>query len=458
MSMDRAQASLQRYLGTVHYEYIPAIKDREFFAHSLGRLQDAVMASRSNKDIHNVVNNLNQAVVQEVDELKAAFKKVADLDVEISLTSDLAELFSAFSISTEKQEVPFTYRGDGIQARFLPSLLHHVSEKSKLTYLWGFEEPENCMEHALATKLANDMETIYSRNAQIIVTSHSPAFLDLKSPDSRLYRVERPASDETVVNLLTGADIEDFADLGLLALQTKFQKEYEQRIEIMEGAKNVLEARIQAAESPVILVECKTDEKIMEEAWLRIYGDDMPFTVECCSTTEDNSSAGCGILKKALESGRPSMQPTIGLFDYDHEGVEAFEKLDKNFVASEYVQGLKVHRNGKFAAMIFPVIEGLQGYRTAKTLCIEFLFPEYALQTKVGGRGLTFQQQKRTVRVGKLEEREEDTLEPHYRTIQAGKAWFASHVVPTLDDQSFHNFQVLFDYIRQAMTEIGADE
>ena len=34
-SLDRAQAMLSRYIGTLHYVYVPAIKDRQFFAHML---------------------------------------------------------------------------------------------------------------------------------------------------------------------------------------------------------------------------------------------------------------------------------------------------------------------------------------------------------------------------------------------------------------------------------------
>lgn len=453
-SMDRAQASLQRYLTTIHYEYIPAIKDRTFFTHALSRLQEAVMQSRSNTEIKEVVENLNNAVITEVTELKEEFRNVANIDIDISLPTNLADLFGAFSLSTHKKEVPFTARGDGIQARFLPSLLHHISEKSKLYFVWGFEEPENCMEHSLATKLADEMESTYSKNAQIVLTSHSAAFLDLKYDRSKLYRIVRSDENGTRNQLLLQNDIDAFADLGLLSLQKKFQKEYEERITLIEDANSVLEEKISTSNLPILLVEGKTDELILNEAWRRTYEGEPPFRIECCSTTDDAETAGCGILKKAIESGRPSMQSTLGLFDYDHEGIDAFENLDKNFQVHKINDVVKVHKNNVFAAMVYPDIPGIEEYRNARNLCIEFLFPEEALQKKIGGHGLQLKQQARTYRVGRLAEGQEETTEPQYRSIGSGKMLFANKIVPTLDDNAFINFGQLFGLILETFESL----
>ena len=457
-SMDRAQASLQRYLGTVHYEYIPAIKDRSFFTHALSRLQNAVMESRSNAEIRNVVNDLNDAVISEVTELRDEFKDVANIDIDISLPTNLADLFGAFSLSTHDKEVPFTARGDGVQARFLPSLLHHVSEKSKLLFIWGFEEPENCMEHSLATKLADEMESTYSINAQIVLTSHSAAFLDLKSDKSRLYRIESTDEKGTTNQLLVQNDIDTLADLGLLSLQKKFQKEYEERISLMEDANVLLEERIATSNLPVLLVEGKTDQLILTEAWRRLYEGEASFKIASCSTTDDDKAAGCGILKKAIESGRPSMQSSLGLFDYDHEGLGSFESIDKNFSALESTDVVKIHKNKTFAAMVYPDIPGLEDYREAKNLCIEFLFPEETLHKKVGGHGLKFKQQLRTYRVGRLAEGQEETTEPQYRTIVGGKTLFANKIVPTLDDNAFYNFRQLFELILEIFDQLQSND
>lgn len=446
-SMDRAQAGLNRYLSTIHYEYIPAIKDRSFFTHAMGRLQDAVMDSRSNKQISGVVKKLNDAVVEEVGDLKNEFRKVVSVDIDISLPTNLTELFSAFSVSTNEKDLPFTSRGDGIQARFLPSLLHHIAKNSNKHFIWGFEEPENCMEHGLATKLANEMEETYSDNAQVLLTSHSPAFIDLKKASSKLYRValnERSGSD---IKEAGSEHEEALHDLGLIELQKKHQKEYEKRLIETEKANEVLTRIVQESTRPLLLVEGKTDKLILEEAWSKIYDYDCSFTIESCSTTEENETAGCNVLKKALESGRPNMQATVGLFDYDDEGIKSFEKLDRNFVVDQDYENLKIHRNRKFSGLTFPRIEGLDYYMNVKNLVIEYLFPENALQKKVDDIGLTFKQEKKIIRVGSLIVSDEHTTELCYRSISGNKVHFAERIVPTLEQENFSKFEQLFNHI-----------
>jgi AAA15 family ATPase/GTPase len=454
-TLDRAQASLQRYLNTIHYEYVPAVKDRTFFSHSLGRLQDAVMKSRTNGGISAIVGQLNDAVVEEVKGLKSEFKSVAGVDVEISLPENLSELFSAFSLSSSGSDIPFISRGDGIQARFIPSLLHHISEQSNLHFVWGFEEPENCMEHALCSRLADDMECIYSKNAQILITSHSPAFLDLKEQSSRLFKVSCDDIDGTYVEILESASLENFSELGLLALQRKFQKEYEDQIETSNAAKNVLERMVDDSNKPVLLVEGKTDQMILEEAERRLYDDALAgIHIKSCSTTDDDGSAGCGILKKALESVRPDMQVTIGLFDHDREGLEAFEKLDKNFCHHDKIPDVKSHRNGRAFAMIIPSFDGVSEYAAYRNLSIEFLFPDSALTRKHGGNGLEFTQKRRIVAVDGVKSMEEDTTEPWHRRIVNGKVVFAEKIVPRLADKDFEGFGPLFDVVDQILSSM----
>ena len=62
------------------------------------------------------------------------------------------------------------------------------------------------MEHSLATKLADEMESTYSKNAQIVLTSYSAVFLALKSDQSRLYRIDNTDEFATKNQLLVRED------------------------------------------------------------------------------------------------------------------------------------------------------------------------------------------------------------------------------------------------------------
>ena len=128
------------------------------------------------------VNSLNTTVEDAAKTLSEEFLAVSGVATEIKLPTELATLFRAFSIGTinEGSELPLIMRGDGIQSRFIPSLLYYIAQNSNFWYIWGFEEPENCLEHSLSTELANNIKNDYCKTVQIILTSHSPAFISLE--------------------------------------------------------------------------------------------------------------------------------------------------------------------------------------------------------------------------------------------------------------------------------------
>jgi predicted ATPase len=465
-SLHRAQASLQRYLNTVRYEYVPAVKDRAFFSYSLGVLQDAVLQTRADENLKESVEALLRSVQEEVDTLKEEFSSVTGVDFSMSLPNEVADLFRAFLVMTgEENDLPLTVRGDGIQTRFLPSLLHHVAVNSKQFYIWGFEEPENCLEHGMATALAERMAQEYSNESQILLTSHSPAFISLEDEDMQLYRV----SPGEMGSEIEAVDISDpdslMDDLGLLALQRRHQQEYQEEMDQLRAAHDLLQDELADHTSPVVLVEGETDVLIFREAWNRLYpDDDIPFRIVSCDVSAGDpseSSAGCGILKKALESCRKDETTTVGVFDYDREGIKAF-RLDGNFTVLS--EGIKIHTNGNVAAITLPCSESVQLYYDAENLCTEFLFPEHCLQAKrrqrrrSGNREfLRFRQKLIERKVeGALLDSEEST-EPQHRTIIDGKMPFAKTAVQTFNDEDFSEFSNVFNRLFEVFDAIGID-
>lgn len=238
--LDRAQASLLRYLNTVRYEYVPAIKDQNFFTYMLGALQDVILGKRAGEsDIGGVINKLNSTVQKEAAALRAEFSSVTGIETEVRLPSQLAELFRAFGVDTKsgKDDMPLSMRGDGIRSRFLPSLLNYISQHSKLLYIWGFEEPENSLELSLASKLADDIMQNYAKHAQVLITSHSPAFFGLKNQQSIVYRVFRDEQGATSAQSLADLEKKQSSsselysaleqELGLMKYQEKLQQDFE---------------------------------------------------------------------------------------------------------------------------------------------------------------------------------------------------------------------------------------
>jgi predicted ATP-dependent endonuclease of OLD family len=89
-NLDRAVAALQRFLNTIRYEYVPAIKDQQFFGYMLSRLQDVIFEKGANDSgIADAVRNLNESVVSGVDQLKEEFLSSTTVPIDIRLPQQL---------------------------------------------------------------------------------------------------------------------------------------------------------------------------------------------------------------------------------------------------------------------------------------------------------------------------------------------------------------------------------
>ena len=100
-----------------------------------------------------LVEGLTSRVQGQIGQLQEDFKKATELDTFIEPPGELASLFQLFSVSTatEGGPIPLVQRGDGIQARYVPSVLQYIASRSSDFFIWGFEEPENSLEYSRIT-------------------------------------------------------------------------------------------------------------------------------------------------------------------------------------------------------------------------------------------------------------------------------------------------------------------
>lgn len=456
-SLSRAQAGLQRYLNQIRFEYIPAIKDRSFFTYLLGLLQDTILKKNSGEStIESSLKALNDAVEEGASLLNNEFEQVCGIKTDIRLPQELAVLFRAFSVNTKigESDMPLTMRGDGIQTRFVASLLHYIATNSSLYYIWGFEEPENCLEHSLATKLADELQNTYGRTSQIFLTTHSPAFIGLEKENVSSFRIFMNQDSTQAFEIGQGDEdntttlLKD--ELGLLLLEKEYQVKFEQKMAELESrSKQVdkLQDEFQKAISPILLTEGKSDALILEHVWNRLFqGKSLFFRIISCDTFNDGteSAGGAGVLKKALESCRQDQPKTIGLFDRDEEGIKCFKGLDKNFIGSTE-NNIKIHKNKNAAAFLIPAVPDKEEYVRVENLPIEFLLPEVHITKRHNGRGLELRQEKEFRVIGSKKIDAGETAEPHYRKIVDNKVYFAEKVIPTLPDDAFENFKIIFE-------------
>jgi hypothetical protein len=372
-------------------------------------------------------------------------------------------------------QVSLNLRGDGMQARYIPSVLHYIASKGSAFFIWGFEEPENSLEFSAADSLADDLEVRYSKDAQIFITSHSPAMVSRTGQGVSCYRVWQPEYQTEVERLegpmgksVSGAKLQE--EIGLLRIQQEIHGEYKEKLKSFESLSlriAELEGDIAAQRLPLVLVEGVTDIAILETAWSKLNpGVSIPFLIRSADPLANvlgGGGGGAGSLAKAIESIHPAEdRHVLAVFDHDQEGINTFDALSKSFKIQAEGSYEKRHANGYSAALTLAVADKHLPTVAANNLCIEYLFDDDVLQIKddagrclalkdqelgvaLSGKKLTLTTEQHQLFVGALGD-----LSAH-RTISSGKKIFADNIVPTLNADKFHRFKALFDRITKAL-------
>ena len=470
-SLETARRFLSQFLNRIHFEYVPAVKDRLYFEHLLSRLQARLLESPLDEPTQPLVENLAGSIENQIGELKGDFFRATGIETLIQPPAQLSSLFQAFLVSTEvgNQSIPLTMHGDGIQARWVPSVLFYITLRSRDFFIWGFEEPENSLEYSHVQRLADDFESNYAHRAQILLSSHSPAFVSLRGDSTSCYRVHLENEATAVDNVFPAPRRPELLDrlsrdIGLLRIQEEIHEAYSQKLAGLEASQQrvvELEAVVQEAQKPLLLVEGPTDACILAIAWNKLHPDnEMPFVVREADPAAGDPEGGAGgaaSVALMVEALHPAdNRRAVGLLDYDQEGLRAFNSLSRNFHVARHDDRIKIHRNGLSAAVLVhtPTFRG--EYDAAGNLPIEYLFPDEALaatspdgralrlsdpdnvQIRVEGREVTVTSQLRDAVFATMPL-------PGYSRIIGGKRNFAREIVPALDRDYFIEFNILFD-------------
>ncbi len=277
---------------------------------------------------------LSDAIESRSRELRELLRDTTGLDFAFVLPHNMMALLEAAGLMTEGQ-IPLRMRGDGMQGLTVPAILSYLSGRSHSNYyFWGFEEPENSLEYRKGVALANNIRDSYSKQAQIFMSSHSPAFLAMKDSCTSIYRVSRKpetysrTSYEELVTtidpvLLRGEDIEGQLlpeELGFFEIAREFDQEYREEFEVQKSRIASLEYQVEKLSEPVLMVEGPHDVKTLNYAWRKLYVGSMPFKI----VAADHAKAVTEIARRWTKSHEERL---FALYDHDNEGVGAIRKL-----------------------------------------------------------------------------------------------------------------------------------
>ncbi|MFV2016511.1 MAG: hypothetical protein ACC656_13855, partial [Candidatus Heimdallarchaeota archaeon] len=278
---------LTGFLGSIQYHYIPAIKDKTYFSHLYGELQQTLWKAKSS-NVENKKIDFQLEIQKETAILMKEFKETLNhptLNFEpiFELPQNLIDLFKTLQVQTGAVDLKF--RGDGVQAKLIPEILNYISikekelttktvksgEQSKKYFIWGFEEPENSYEYRNAQLLADRFKDKFIENAQIFISTHSFNFLSIETDRASKYRTWKDfsvgASKIALINKdkngtfkFDGITLNDedslMEELGFFHLNEEISKAY---IKVEKLQKEYI-ARLKTINKPVLYTEGKNTE------------------------------------------------------------------------------------------------------------------------------------------------------------------------------------------------------
>lgn len=373
---------ISRFLNKITFHYVPAIRGRDIFAYYLGMVHDCLL-NDTRAGLSDASSALTTTINKAVDEMSDNIKSQLGVESKIEVPQNFRELFEALDFSTKFGvfDIPLQKRGDGIQARHIPHILDFIAKQDSKHHIWAYEEPENSLEMSNAFKLAKQFENRFSKENQIFITTHSPAFYDLSSENvsrwlvtPEQYRDTEHLSSTVVPASLGGTEPDE--RLGIAELVKHKAKEIYLSHEALEKNVRTLEGQISVYTKPVIVTEGKYDVVILKTAWEKLYPEkDIPFEITSCSKGEctDSEEAGAKQLQSYLDSILSTEDKIrIGIFDSDKTGMDYFQRLRSFKNKNGFI---KTHKNGKAHALLLPKPENEQDeYWQTHNICIEFLF------------------------------------------------------------------------------------
>jgi predicted ATP-binding protein involved in virulence len=195
---------------------------------------------------------------------------------------------------------------------------------------------------------------------------------------------------------------------------------------------------------PLVIIEGKTDKKILETAWEKLYPNtDMPFEILEAGThpnAKERNGGANHITSLLSYSLRFNENYIIGLFDNDYEGNTEMSKLKKNnfeLIETSNLAYCKYPDKDVFGLLLpcpdhrKDYVYGKVGAKTQKQLVIEHYFNDTILK-KHQLKGEAFNQNV-------------------FKINDGSKTKFATETIQTLPPEDFASFKILFDALERLL-------
>jgi energy-coupling factor transporter ATP-binding protein EcfA2 len=266
------------WLARIRYKYVPAIKGSDYFSALLRDVHD-VLAETVDKELRAASTDFIQTIRLHTEQISKLAQSALGLESQLQLPTDLRALFQVLDFETSSVDGPrsLKQRGDGIKVRHIPAILKFLSDqerklagsgRARPSTIWGYEEPENNLELSRAFDHANELLE-FSKDIQILVSTHSPAFYSLLSSGSHItaFSVTPKGSGTELHSIDATAVTELDENLGLMTLVAPYIASKAEEIKILEKEAARLASELKGKNNVVILTGGQTDEKYIRTAF-----------------------------------------------------------------------------------------------------------------------------------------------------------------------------------------------
>jgi len=379
------KSNVHALLRKIEFEYVPAIKDSDYFDDLRGRIY-GIIAEVAARTFHESSTAFEVSIGEHLNELTTSISTSLGFNTRLALPRDLYHIFERLDFLSGDKSVSLNNRGDGIKARHIPLILRFMAEKKAalqkrggqpISSIWAYEEPENNLEMGSAVQLADELhELAKSGTAQILLTTHSPAFYDLGQRESAiaLNFVTRTTDAEGTVTKTDAKGIDE--SLGTLAMLAPRISEMVAQVRQQEEAKAAA-SQLAQENCPRIFVEGESDKLILARA----LGLFFPAAVDQVRFETKRDGAGHSYVIDMLVGWRsqhkhhPERPKAVGIVDGDAAQAKTeFNKQPDNVKSAK--------------CFVYPASANLRAARAAHFdvhATLETLYP-VAVWTEAGNR------------------------------------------------------------------------
>lgn len=292
-------------LKRVKYKYVPAVKSDNYFKELLADLYVSI-AREANEELTHKANEYSESLKEFTHEIGNRVNRTVGINSNLIMPANQVDIFKELIFMTNDksgENINLSSRGDGIKAIHIPAILKYISEQDNkimtntavpVTFFWGYEEPENGIEMKKCFDLAKELYGS-SDEIQLFVTTHSPAFYQLRNKDGvNVYYVYKSDKDYASKIEENNNDYELHDKVGILPLIAPFVEEKQHELDALH--KLLDEAKFMDRDT--IFVEGVTDKEYFKMA-INVLSPDLSYMLQNGSLkieTREENGCGTGLL------------------------------------------------------------------------------------------------------------------------------------------------------------------